>query len=161
MSDYDISSRKFPALGRRKFNRLKDRPALIKMARLLANNKDMHIHSAALLASSCTTGPSAPSIARRLVKRLKLEYRDLFGQLETLPSISQKDLIVLMKATDSYAKEIEEFYSVFVQISRPARELILNELELVIWLVDIRVLFNGAFFALLIQRPDISRLMSS
>jgi hypothetical protein len=100
---------------------MRDVPALIKMAALLAKNKKMKLYTAAKKASRYTTGASTEAITRRLVKGFKRAVHKYFETRlaldpdfisiivddELIPSDSESfDALVWM--VDDLQKSIEE-----------------------------------------------------
>jgi hypothetical protein len=98
-------SSKTPPADRRALQETRDALAVVKMAKLLAQNKKMTLHGAAAEASRYTTGASPPATTRRLVKRFKTAVHKYFktraekDDSHLDPVLSYSDTVIFAEAT--------------------------------------------------------------
>jgi hypothetical protein len=134
----DFSSPEAYRVSRREFKKLIDTPALTKMTVLLAKDKEMKIHTAARIAARYTTGASADSIARRLVKRFPVSASVIMNVgrndgrrfVDDEICLYDNDDIILINLLTMIEDHIEENFFPLLALSRNAFEMFFNNHEL-------------------------------
>ena len=132
----DILSPEAYRVSRRAFKKLIDTPALTKMTVLLAKNKEMKIHTAALIAARYTTGACANSIARRLV----IHFPERASEIMNVGNVrrqfvgneiglSDKGNIIMINILNLIENHIEENFFPFLALDRVMFEIFFNNYE--------------------------------